>query len=280
MINKDKINKESFPSIANLISTIDSRKNCKIMRGETSSQTSEGRGGGWYNTRSYQEACEFAKFGWPDVLDDLKNALRASIKSSAKYQVVKKTMPNSNIVGYVPHVPNAIQNLPNSMINTERFPQKRKTLHVIYCNGGNCGEDPEFYLRAGTTMINALNIIERTGVQVKIDLCFKPSESGDEVVCPTVTLKDYGQRFDLLKLCFPLANSSMQRRLGFKWLETCPTIQNTSWACGYGRTIEDHDKCVEILGDDSTYVLTNFWIRSHDYNVESVLQYLDFNTNK
>lgn len=276
----DNINRESFPSISSLISTIDNRKNCEVMRGEDSSQTTEGKGGGWYNTRSYSEACSFAKFGWPDVLDDLKKALRASIKSSAKFQVVQKTMPTSNIVGYVPHVPNALQNLPNSMITTERFPQKRKTLHVIYCNGGNCCEDPEFYLNAGTAMINALNIIERTGVQVKIDLCFKPSECGNECVCPTVTLKDYGQRFDLLKLCFPLANSSMQRRLGFKWLETCPTIKNSSWAGGYGRTITDHEKCVEILGDDSTYVLSNFWIRSHNYDIEKILEYLDFNTNK
>ena len=273
------IHRESFPSIANLISTIDNRKNCDIMKKEHQSQTKESKGGGWYNTRSYEEACEFAKFGWPDVLGDLKKALRASIKSSAKYQVVQKTMPSSNIVGYVPHVPNAIQNLPNSMINTERFPQKRKTLHVVYCNGGNCCEDPEFYLKAGTAMINALNIIERSGVQVKIDLCFKPSSYGDEYVCPTVTLKDYGQRFDLLKLCFPLANSSMQRRLGFKWLETCSTIKNSGWASGYGRTITDHGICVEILGDSSTYVLSNFWIRSNNYDIEKILEYLDFKIN-
>lgn len=275
----ENVNKESFPSIANLISTIDSREKCDIMKNENQSKTKEKKGGSWYNTKSYEEACTFAKFGWPDVLEDLKKALRTSIKNSAKYQVVQKSMPNSNIVGYVPHVPNAIQNLPNSMIMTERFPQKRKTLHVIYCNGGNCCEDPEFYLKAGTAMINALNIIERSGIQVKIDLCFKPSECGSEYVCPTVTLKDYGQRFDLLKLCFPLANSSMQRRLGFRWLETCSTITNPSWSWGYGRTITDHDTCVQILGDKSTYVMTNFWIRSHEYKIEEILKYLDFKVN-
>ena len=277
-MSKDKnVNRENFPSIASLISTIDSRKKNSIMKNEDSSHTPGEYS--WYHTNSYEEACNYAKFGWPDVLDELKKALRASIKRSAKFQVVQKSVPNSNIVGYVPHVPNAIQNLPKSMIMTERFPQKRKTIHVIYCNGGNCHEDPEFYLKAGTAMINALNIIERSGIQVKIDLCFKPSSCGEEYVCPTVTLKDYGQRFDLLKLCFPLANSSMQRRLGFRWLETCPTITKSDWAWGYGRTITNHDDCVEILGDDSTYVMSNFWIRDHDYNIEEILKYLDFKTN-
>lgn len=273
------VNKENFPSISNLISTIDARRKNSIMSREDSSHRTEGPGGGWYNTQNYDEACNFAKFGWPDVLDDLKKALRASVKSSSKYQVVQKSMPRTNIVGYVPHVPNALQNLPDSMITTERTPQKRKTMHIIYCNGGNCNEDPEFYLNAGTAMINALNIIERSGIQVRIDLCFFPAVNGNEYTCPTVTLKDYGQRFDLLKLCFPLANSSMERRLGFRWLETCPTIKNSGWSFGYGSTIREHDTCVKILGDESTYVMTNYWIRSNDYDIEKILDYLDFRVN-
>lgn len=272
----DNVNRENFPSIANLIATIDSRPNCNVM---SSCHTSQDKNFAWFNTKSYKEACNFAKFGWPEVLDDLKKALRASIKMSAKFQTVKKSMPHSHIVGYIPHVPNAIQNLPNSMITTDRFPQKKKTIHVIYCNGGNCNEDPQFYLQAGTAMINALNIIERSGIQVRIDLCFKPSTCSGEYVCPTVTLKDYGQRFDLLKLCFPLANSSMQRRLGFKWLETCPTITQSDWSWGYGRTITDHEECVKILGDGSTYVMSNFWIRDHNYKIEDILEYLDFKVN-
>lgn len=276
----EKIYRENFPSIANLIATIDNRKNNEVMRDEHSSQKTESPGGGWYNTENYKAACDFAKFGWSDVLDDLKKALRASIKSSAKYQVAHKSMPSTHLVGYAPHVPNALQNLPNSMITTNIVHQKRKTIHIVYCNGGNCNEDPEFYLNAGTAMINALNIIERSGVQVRIDLCFLPAKEGDEYTFPTVTLKDYGQRFDLLKLCFPLANSSMERRLGFKWLETCPFLKNRAWNFGYGSTVKDHDTCVEMLGDDSTYVMTNFWIRSHDYDIKQILDYLDFRINK
>lgn len=270
-----KIYKENFSSIVNLISVIDSRKNNSIMRDSKDSHKYEREGGDWYNTRNYEEACSLAKFGWPDPLDALKESLRASIKESANYQVVTKSMPYNNIVGYVPNVPNALQNLPNSMITTDRFPQKRKTIHVIFSNGGNCNENPEFYLKAGSAMINALNIIERSGIQVRIDLCFFPACCGDEYLCPTVTLKDYGQRFDLLKLCFPLANSSMERRLGFRWLETHPEIKNTGWPFGYGRTIPSEES-MDILKEDSTYVITNYWIRDNEYDVKKILDFLDF----
>jgi len=269
-----KVYRENFPSIANLISTISSRKNNDVMEGRHDSEKSGCES--WYNTKSFKEACEFAKFGWPNPLEGLKESLRASIKESAKYQVVNKSMPHSHIVGYIPHIPNAIQNLPNSMITTDIFPQKRKTIHVVFINGGNCNEDPEFYLKAGSALINALNIMERSGIQVRIDLCFFPAYCGDEYLCPTVTLKDYGQRFDLLKLCFPLANSSMERRLGFKWLETYPKIKNSSWPYGYGRTIEK-DQSVSILQEDSVYAITNYWIRDNKYDIKEILKYFDFN---
>jgi len=272
-MSERKIYKENFPSISNLINTIENRKNNPVMQ---DCHTSHDKGRlDWFNTRSYDEACSFAKFGWPDPLEDLKKNLRASIKQSAKFQVINKSMPYNSIIGYVPHVPNAIQNLPNSMITTDQFPQKRKTIHVVFCNGGNCNEDPEFYLKSGSALINALNIMERSGIQVRIDLCFFPACSGDEYLCPTVTLKDYGQRFDLLKLCFPLANSSMERRLGFRWLETHPQIKNISWNFGYGRTI-DSDLSMEILKDDSTYVITNYWIRNNEYDIKKILEFLDF----
>lgn len=271
-----KIYRENFPSIANLISVIDGRDKNDIMADENASHKAEHRGGDWYHTRNYEEACSLAKFGWEDPLDSLKQALRASIKDSAKYQTVKKSMPYNSMIGYIPNVPNALQNLPNSMITTDRFPQKRKTIHVLFCNGGNCNENPEFYLKAGSAMINALNIIERSGIQVRVDLCFFPAMCGDEYLCPTVTLKDYGQRFDLLKLCFPLANSSMERRLGFRWLETHPEIKNSGWRFGYGRTIPSTES-MELLKEDSTYVITNYWIRDNEYDVKKVLEFLDFN---
>ena len=276
MSEQKKIYKENFPSISNLISVIDSREKNPVMRNcDTSKERSRYD---WFNTKSYEEACSFAKFGWSDPLDDLKKALRASIKSSAKFQVVNKSMPYNNIIGYVPNVPNALQNLPNSMITTDKFPQKRKTIHVVFCNGGNCNEESEFYLKAGSALINALNIMERTGIQVRIDICFFPARCGNEYLCPTVTLKDYGQRFDLLKLCFPLANSSMERRLGFRWLETHPHIKNSSWSFGYGSTIPS-DESMEILKDDSSYVITNYWIRDNDYDIEKILNFLDFKVN-
>lgn len=42
------------------------------------------------------------------------------------------------------------------------------------------------------------------------------AQTGNETTFPTVVIKNYGQRFDLQKVCFPLAHPSMLRRIGFK----------------------------------------------------------------
>ena len=133
-------------------------------------------------------------------------------------------------MGYAPNVPNAIRGIPEAMINTNLITQKRKTISIVYSVDGNCNETVEFFIKTGVVLLAAINIIEKTGIQVELSVGFMAAETNDEIALPIVKIKNCGQRFDLLKTCFPLAHPSMLRRIGFKWLETSPQITDTSFA--------------------------------------------------
>lgn len=267
---------EEFPSVNNLLKTLDCRKPNEVFKGRSlSSEDKERKDGTWYCTCDYDNAKQLITFGYKEHLDKIKQQMRVTSKKYNKFQVVSKNAPHSDIVGYIPHVPNAIQNIPNSMINVHKIPQKQKTMHIVYTNSGNCCENSDFFIDAGVAMLTAVNIIEANGIQVKLDLAFVAAEESSEVAFPTVNLKNYGQRLDLLKICFPITHPSMLRRIGFKWIETNPFIKKGDWIIGYGRSITNSDNIVKYLKKDDNFVVSNYWIREHNYDIEELLKYLN-----
>lgn len=272
-----KVLTEEFGDINSLLRVINSRKNNQVMSDTHSSKTGSED---FTGSSSYDEAVRLIRTGYVDILKDVKDKLSEITRQNKQFDSGFRPMPRNSIVGYVPNVPNAIRNIPESMINTNIVPQKRKTLSVVYSIEGNCNETVEFFIKTGTILLAAINIIERSGIQVKLSVAFMTSQQGSETTCPTVVIKNYGQRFDLQKVCFPLAHPSMLRRIGFKWLETTPQITESEFSFGYGRDPNDLkllDKTFKDKFGKNTYVLNTHWIRSNNYSVEKLLNFLDFN---
>lgn len=272
-----KVLTEEFEDINSLLRVINSRQNNSVMRDEDSSRTGSKS---FTGSESYDESVKLIRTGYVDILKDVKEKLTEITRQNKQFDFGFRPMPRNSIVGYAPNVPNAIRNIPESMINTNIVPQKRKTLSVVYSIEGNCDETVEFFIKTGTILLAAINTIERSGVQVKLSVAFMTSQNGNETTCPTVVIKNYGQRFDLQKVCFPLAHPSMLRRIGFKWLETTPQITESGFAYAYGRDPKDFDLLSKTFKDKfgkNTYVLNTHWIRTNNYSVEKLLNFLDFN---
>lgn len=231
---------------------------------------------GWNGTKSWDEAVDLLKNGYTDILPEIRSNMQKNAKVYHQYSALPKAMPKNKPVGYIPNVPNSIMNLPDSMICVERTPQKRKTLSVIYNIGGSASEDKQFFINAGTALCTALNIVEANGIQTQLSVGFMPAQEGnDEAICPTVSIKDFGQKFDLQKICFPLAHPSMFRRIGFKYLETCPQIKKRDWIYGYGTPIKDLSSLKKDLNidDNKTFLLNCYWIRENNYDIKKILEY-------
>lgn len=274
-----KIVKERFKSISEMMEMLDKRPNNKIMEGENSSSRKGDRG--WYGTDSYEEASQLMRTGWKEILPDIKEGLSKSSKIVSKsFSPTDLRRPKNLPVGFIPNIPNAILNLPNSMIDIQMTPQKRKTLSIIYVMAGSCGCKTEMWVKAGIALLTAIKIIERRGISVSIDTSFYCGSQGDEVAMGSVCVKHFGQPLDIQKLCFPMANPSMFRRIGFKFLETTPVITKEGFRYGYGRGFEcDEEKIKAEIETPQTYMLSGQWIQRHNYDVEEILNYLNFSKN-
>lgn len=264
---------EHFKNINHLLSALQLRPNCEAMQGKQSSQ--EIGDADWNGTNNWNEAISLFRNGYTEILPEVRRGMQKNAKVYHKYAALPKALPKNRPVGYIPNVPNSIMNLPDSMIYVEQTPQKRKTLSLIYNIGGSAFEDKEFFIKAGIAVCTALNIVEAKGIQTQLLVGFMPAEASKECVCPTITIKDFGQKFDLQKICFPLAHPSMFRRIGFKYLETCPEVTDKSFRSGYGHPLTNIDYMKEELhvNDTSTFLLNCHWIRDNDYDVIKILEY-------
>lgn len=234
---------ETFESIDKMLTAINSRENNKAMRGENDSQ---GSGSKFYGTRNYKEAETLIKNGWEEPMSELRGMMRtAGIKTNVTHT---KTRPTTGIVGYAPCVPNAIMGLPNSMVMTERTPSKVKAVTIVYNGCGAARTQVKEFLQSGVDMLKIINALELSGYRVRLVLEFMSARSGQEDAIARVVLKDWRQPVDLKKLTFPIANGSMLRRFGFKWLETA-NITERGFATAYGTSIGNKDSYDEILKD-------------------------------
>lgn len=276
---------EEFNDIDELLKTLSTRSNNAIMR---DNHSSEKEGDSFSKTSSYKEATDLLKNGYTDILEDVKSAVRRNNKFIYQYQDRQRKVKNMPI-GFIPNVPNALQNKPDAMINIIHKPKKRKTINIIYAMSGSCGESADVFVKAGAALVSALNLIEISGIQTRLSVSFMASESSrsffsfypetkdedKQFIFPILRVKNYGERFNLTKICFPMAHPSMFRRIGFKYLETCPQLTDSNFANGYGR-VPDLNEIREIMNtDENTYILNTSFIKENDYDIHKILKELE-----
>lgn len=262
-----------------MMDILDKRPNNKIMEYEHCSSINGDKS--WYGTESYEEASQLMRTGYTEILPKIKEGLNKSAKVVSKmFAPTDLRRPKNLPVGFIPNIPNAILGLPDSMIDIKLTPQKRKTLSIVYIMAGHCGNKIEMWIQAGIALLTAIKIVERQGISVSIDCSFYCGREDDECAMGSVRVKHFGQPMDLQKLCFPMANPSMFRRIGFKFLETTPVITENGFSCGYGTGFDACEKEVKkMIENDKTFVLSGQWIERHDYKVEEILKYLNFSKN-
>ena len=271
-----KVLYEPFRSYGQLIDTLEHRENNKIMQNCHSSQRTNDYK--WFGTHNYKEAVKLLSTGYMEICKDMQKNVAGQTKLNSKLlQNVDHAIPHNAVVGFIPNVPAAIQNLPQSMISVNKKPMKRKTLHIIYGVGGSAMEERSYFEKAGTALLSAVDIIERCGNSTKIDLAFFLSKCGNEFPLPTVCIKNYGERFSIQKVSFPLVHTSMFRRIGFRWLETTSMITNEDFKGGYGQppSHEQSEEAVrQVLKDGGVYI-SNAWINNHQCSVEEIMKKLE-----
>lgn len=252
---------EQFNSIQELLRTIDNRPIDYHFKGRESSQEKGDKS--WMGTTTYEEAEKLLINGWNEHIQQMREGVSSSLNKAETGQINKRR-PQNSVVGFTPHVPNAILGLPHSMIEIKQQPQKVKTVTIIYNTSVLADWTPQQVLKSGIAVLRLINKIEQDGVKVRLISEFKSSiVNGVEFGIARVILKDFKDHLDLKKLAFPFANAGMQRRIGFRWQETVPG-QTQDWAYGgYGKSIgntHSYRDCKKLLQDNGLLKENEYYI--------------------
>jgi hypothetical protein len=228
---KRKVVYENFKSINELLSTMEKRpiRNKAFQDKENIASQRKEENNPWSGTTDYNEAMEIMKTGYKDPLEKMKKAI---LKIGQKEKANRPKLKN-DFVGFVPHVPNTLMNLPITMINKEKQDNKAKTIHLFYSISTASKVGPEDMVKGGINFISLVNSLEKQGYRVKIDI-ISSFATNRTLSSFSVNVKEYGQKLNLLKLTFPLVHPSMLRRIAFKWLETNLELKDKDFTMGYG----------------------------------------------
>lgn len=226
-----KIIYEHFDSLGRYLETIENRKPNRVFVGHELSSREGGRS--FSLTGSYEEATELARTGYKEGLDKLKAA-----NSKARHMgSAPKALPVTSVVGFAPHVPNAITGVPCSMIATQKVEQKAKVISILYYMGGACHVNAKEFVEAGKNILNVIYTLELQGYRVALNVLTNFCETSERALC-SVQIKHWRQPSNPLKISYPLVHPSFFRRHGFRWLETQPELSDMSFPIGYGRPLE------------------------------------------
>jgi hypothetical protein len=265
-MKKRKVISENFKSLNTLLDTMESRpiRNIAFKNKEALASQREELGDKkpWSGTSTYSEAMEVMKTGFRDPLEKMKKGI---LKMGNMDKDTRPKMKN-DFVGFVPHVPHTLMNLPITMINKEKQVHKNKMIHLVYSFSASSKVSPSDLIKGGINFISLVNSLEKQGYRVKIDI-LSSHASEKSLACMMLNVKEYGQALNLLKLTFPLVHPAMFRRIGFKWLETTPELKDIELTYGYGTPLSHlmgYDNLKEanylkdhgVLKGDNTYYCT------------------------
>ena len=102
-----------------------------------------------------------------------------------------------------------------------------------------------------------------------------------EVLGGVVKVKDYQEKLNIQKLCFPIAHPSFFRRFGFRFVETFPALEDTYFKDGYGcsMNLDSLQKCFTFK-DKNAIILNAILIdRELNSDVEKLVNYINSKCN-
>ena len=278
-VNKNThVIRNDFSSINSLLITLKSSTNNSIMAGCNNAYTIP------YShclTQSYEEAESLIKNGYSAILPRVKKLYNQNIKILTQQEVVNKSKVINNFYGGVPNVPQALMCLPKDLIYREKQPRKEKTITIIYVLNASAFNTAEELLNKGVTLLSAINLLETSGIRIRLYCCFYAGFSryqhNTELVLGTVLLKDYADKLNLLKMCFPLCHPSMLRRFGLKYIETVEGLTLPGFIYGYGSPAP-----FEMLSEVFTkeVVITFQQLNTSKYDTKTLIKYIISNAKK
>ncbi len=222
---------ETFNGVNEFLCVIGKRSPNNVFKGKKLS--SEKQDYNFTMTSSYAESEELMAKGYKEGLNNLQKSKSVKVNRTTNIQ---KNIPQTGIVGYAPHVPNAIAGVPQSMIAQQKIDQRVKVLTIVYDGGAPGCVNAERFVSAGRHVLDLVQALELQGYRVRVDIQDTFCTYKECAIC-RFTVKNHRQPINPLKISYLLIHPSFFRRQVFRWLETVPELTNPRFADGYGRPL-------------------------------------------
>lgn len=222
---------ETFNGVNEFLNVIGKRSPNAVFK--DASLSSEDGDESFTMTKNYAESEQLMATGYKDGLNDLKKSKGVKITHTSN---VRNNIPQTGVVGYAPHVPNAIAGIPQSMIAQRKIEQHAKVVTIVYDGGAHSSVDAEQFVKAGRNLLDVVMMLELQGYRVRVDFQGAFCTNKEKAIC-RITVKNHRQPINPLKISYLLIHPSFFRRQEFKWLETTPELTNCTFVTGYGRPL-------------------------------------------
>lgn len=177
---------------------------------------------GFTGSESFEVANNMMLQGWSEGAARVQKYMNAGVTGTASKRVIY-----NSVVGFVPNVSNYLAGNPLNMINQRRVKTPKKVVTIVYACCVPWSVNNSSLERSAAKLFNVIAGLEASGVRVEIwiiDAAMSATEK--EAIYTAVKIKSAGQPFNLLKMVYPVVNTSFFRRHCFAVRERSNTKCN------------------------------------------------------
>lgn len=234
--------------------------------------SSEGTGDYYfYGTRNFDEAIDFLKYGDEDLYNRVKEEKSKINIDKILGNARKRQTYENKVYGCVPNVPAYLIGTPLNMINSEIHAPSQKIIN-IFLNTRVSGEvDKDDVIKIGTKYLSIIDILEKQGYRCNLySGCANSSWSGRHCYM-LVRVKTDREPLNIKKICFTIANPSMQRRIKFRWMEV--NDFDHDFTGGYGQH-DDISYTTKILNEKlkDNFIVWNYEDAGSSKSIEKMIE--------
>ena len=190
----------------------------------------------WYGTRTFKEAVDLARNGWPKGVTKM-NATAEEFTRRTRWTTDRAL--EHDVGGAYPDVPVFLSGDPANMINTgDNINRVKPMVHVVVNRWTNCSFGPEQIFNFGAAMSVCIDQIEACGSRVQLDIVGATRSLSNRSKCFRIhsVVKRPQEHMEKNRMSFALANAALLRRIHFSILEQ--RSPEAVFKNGYGQPAE------------------------------------------
>lgn len=224
---------KSFNSVADFSATLSGNViNYWASKGHGISYRNEKQLQRFAGVSSIQEAQKLLAFGDAKSAEKIK-----AVGEIVQPAMERKPLLHTAVVGCLPHIPNYLRGVPNSMLQIKSNARKKPIINIFVECTIYDGIDEIKLAKECAFLADTITAIELTGYRVALyAVCGCENSTNKAGIC--VTIKEADAPLNLLNISFPLTNKAFCRAIFLRWIDTnVKTALNTAFS-NYGRPID------------------------------------------